>query len=751
MGRVQSEKNMAQKKLNKKDQTRLNEAITMHQNGHSDRAKSLYEKILKKYPRQENALHALGVLLFQSGELDKALQFLSKARLQAPQNPNTHADIGRILWKQAKYPGAIKSLLKACSLQANNLELCLETAQLCYQSGNIDKATEIFSHLIQINPEDNHLKNCLAKCYFDHLEFDQAKELYHQVLNNSATNIASLSNLATIYRHHDQTNNGRELLENAANLLPNNLELKLLLVTYLIKCDLFESAEKILQALYSQHSKNITLLLLFAKLHYRMYRPFEALKIAKEAYHYAPDDISVLTMLGAIYAENRNTQKADTFYAKALLKTPSSLIAHSYRAFNANYLDDINTQELYALQLKAAQAYSAQLNTSVENSYAKNLSPQRRLTIGYISPDLHSHSVSFFFAPILKQHNPEKFKVICYSDSSKRDQVNKELRQLAHQWHDIGGISDHGVKNLIQKEGVDILVELAGYTANHRLGLMALKAAPIQISYLGYCNSTGLDAIDYRISDIYADPPGNSEQFCSEQLLRLPGGFLCYDPPADFPEVSVLPAEKQAYIRFGSFNALAKLSPRSIRLWAKIMAEIPSACLTIKTKGLDNPQIQDKLLQDFQTLGIESHRIKLFGFAINMTSHIVEYNHIDIALDSIPYNGTTTTLEALWMGVPVVGLAGDRHASRVGSSIMNYIGLPELIGQNEKDYVRIAVELATNMTKLKSLRSGMRRRLQNSCLTSARRISSEIEMQYRQIWEKYCSRHEYGTEDNTDA
>jgi predicted O-linked N-acetylglucosamine transferase (SPINDLY family) len=309
---------------------------------------------------------------------------------------------------------------------------------------------------------------------------------------------------------------------------------------------------------------------------------------------------------------------------------------------------------------------------------------------------------------------------------------------LADGWRYIGSLDDERACAIIQADAIDILVDLSGHTAGNRLPLFTHKPAPIQVTYLGYPDTTGIDAINYRLTDEWADPPGHTEEFHTEKLVHLPDGFLCYQPPRPCPQVSPPPMLRDGIVTFGSFNNLAKVSRTLVGHWAAILTAVPYSRLLLKSKGLSANGSREQMRQQFRDHGINAERIELVGWTSDRIDHMNLYRKVDIALDTFPYNGTTTTCEALWMGVPVMTLAGPVHVSRVGSSLLHAVGLTEMIAQSPSEYVRKAVALAGDTLRLASLRSTLRDRMQASPLTDAQRIAGAVEAAFRNMWQHIC-------------
>jgi protein O-GlcNAc transferase len=495
----------------------------------------------------------------------------------------------------------------------------------------------------------------------------------------------------------------------------------------------------------------------------------EAIKLFKKAIQYAPDSPEAYANLGSAYASKGQFYQAiaeckraltvdpafDGVYAliglwlskvgqnkealealqQAINKRPHDRWVFSLYLLIANYSDILDKHSLF----KAHQKWYSKF--FIHHNMAQDIGTQKHqhkpLNIAYVSADFRHHSVAFFIEAILKGHNRTKFKVFVYSNNSKDDQLTQRLKKSVDAWHSIIALNDTETCNLIRNDKIDILVDLSGHFGGNRLPVFAQKPAPIQITYLGYPNTTGMDVMDYRITDSISDPVNITDDFYSESLIRLNNGFLCYTPPDNSPDIpEEPPCVRNDVITFGSFNNLAKLSPTTIRLWATILRSIPDSQLVLKSKAFEDPQVNQYLYQQFEAHDIRQERIKLHAYAENFTQHMALYNEIDIALDTFPYNGTTTTFEALWMGVPVVSLAGETHLSRVGMSILTILELNNLIAENEADFIDAAQQLATNITLLSQYRNELRTRLQSSPLMDRIAFVNKLETAYMSIWEK---------------
>lgn len=360
-----------------------------------------------------------------------------------------------------------------------------------------------------------------------------------------------------------------------------------------------------------------------------------------------------------------------------------------------------------------------------------------RLRIGYVSADFRMHSVAIFFYNILKYRDRRRFEVYCYSSTPAEDYMTMKLRLFSDYWREIQHVPNDEVARRIERDGVDILVDLNGHTAGNRLPLFSCKPAPIQCTYLGYPNTTGLNEMDYRITDEETDPTGTTEHLHSEELVRLPNGFLTYSRHlASTPVTMYREPHPTRHYTFTCCNNIFKINDRVIETWSQILKRLPDARLLVKAHNLDNREILDRYASKFSRHGVGRGQIHLMN-TLDADEHQNLYNHTEIALDPFPYNGTTTTCDALWMGVPVLTLAGDRHAGRVGTSILTRIGLTDWIAADEQDYIDKAVRFACDKAYLRSLRHDMRKKLRNSPLMRPAVVTRDLESAFLGMWQRH--------------
>ena len=441
--------------------------------------------------------------------------------------------------------------------------------------------------------------------------------------------------------------------------------------------------------------------------------------------------------LGLILRQLGKFEEAMESFKRAIQAQPAGLSFMQNLISTMNYMPHMECGEIF----NAHQKFGQQLELASKPFAARPIGISetehaRRLRIGYVSPDFKQHAVAHFIEPVLANHQKDGFEIFCYSNNPIVDATTRHLQSLVPHWRDITGMTDQEAAQKIRDDGIDILVDLAGYTNLNRLMIFTLKPAPVQATWIGYPNTTGLSRMDYRITDTLSDPIGQTDSLHTEKLARLPDCFSCFAPPKESPEVGALPARNNGEIMFGSFNNLTKINDHVIATWARILVRMPGSRLTLKYKSLKTDSMQELVYAEFAKHGVTRDRLVFLSQTDSKMEHMSQYNCIDIGLDPFPYNGTTTTCDALWMGVPVITLAGRSHVGRVGVSQLTNIGLPELIGHNEDDYVDIAVALANDLPRLAALRSGLRERLRASPLMDAPRFTRNLEAAYREMFKR---------------
>jgi protein O-GlcNAc transferase len=663
-----------------------------HVAGRLPEAEAIYRQLLAENPRHADALHLLGVIAHQVGQHDLAIEMISQAIRLNPSAADYHSNLGEA------YKGA----------------------------GKIDRAIESYRAAIKMNRAFIDPYNNLAVTLQNINRMDEALATLRAGLAIQPDHPGALSNLGITLTHLGRTDEAIAAFLKAVTLDPS----------------------------YAEGYSNLGVLYL------GQWRFAEAIAALRRAIELRPGHAESHNNLALAYQAEGRIEEAIASFRRAIELKPGYVLAHSNLLLALHYDPRLtgtlenpagDPRALFNEHVIWNQRYAAAL--SQPRTYDNDRDADRRLRIGYVSGDFRQHSVAFFIEPILAGHDRKSVEIFCYSGVRTPDAFTERLKRHADHWIGAFATSDEELAIRIAADRIDILIDLTGHTASNRLGLFARKPAPIQITYLGYPDTTGLTTMDYRITDQWADPPalsevaaatesrepGSGDEFYTERLIRLPRTAWCYRAPKSSPPVNPLPARKTGQITFGSFNTLAKMSDSSVRLWSEILHKTPGSRLMLKASGLQDPDASSRVHQMFAARDIGADRLVLFGRTPSLDEHLRGYHAVDIALDSFSYHGTTTTCDALWMGVPVVTLAGKMHVSRVGISLLSSLGLgDELVAQTPEHYVRIAVELAGDLPRLAKLRAGLRERMKQSPLTDGHGMARELEKTYRELWCNWC-------------
>jgi protein O-GlcNAc transferase len=433
--------------------------------------------------------------------------------------------------------------------------------------------------------------------------------------------------------------------------------------------------------------------------------------------------------LAACAVELGDAHQAIDCYRRMVELDPANPATRSSLLYTLHYSDKQGADSLHREHLEWGRLFCDPLRQHIQ-PHENDRDPDRRLRVGYVSPDLREQTVTKFISCAIEHHDRQNFEVFCYSDAEKPDAVTGRIKSWSEHWRHTRGQSDETMDRLIRSDGVDILVDLRGHAADNRLTLFARKPAPVQINMVGYFNTTGLSAMDYRLTDRHMDPPGKTEHLNTEKLIRLEPSCWCYSPEPDAPEVAESPAVKNGYMTFGSLNKVVKISEPCAELWAAVLDAVPSSRLLLSASGDAVPAARQRLA----AMGLPVERLILVDKTRTSREYLERLNQIDIALDTFPFNGITTTCDGLWVGVPCVSLAGQTSVSRAGKSILHACGLGELTADTPEHFVRIAADLANDLTRLRDLRLGMRRRLLASALMDHRGFAAKLEAAYRGMW-----------------
>jgi predicted O-linked N-acetylglucosamine transferase (SPINDLY family) len=427
-------------------------------------------------------------------------------------------------------------------------------------------------------------------------------------------------------------------------------------------------------------------------------------------------------------------------YRQAIALRPQASMLQSNLCYAMHFDPAISPDEIAMEHRLWDTAHARPLRNTIR-AHANSRDPDRPLRIGYFSPDMREHPVIKFFLPLIENHDRSNFKVFCFPDAANPDKITDRIRAASDGWRDITTVRDQQAAEMIRQDQIDIFVDLAGHTSGNRLALFARKPAPVQVTWLGYPDTTGLSTIDHRFTDAYADPPGATEKWHTETLVRLPDTAWCYSPLDNNDPIAPGPLQRGRPVTFGSFNNISKLSDATLKLWARLLCVVPDSRLILKGKSLSDPVARKRILDILLSNSVAGDRIDLRGFEQSHASHMSLFSEMDIALDPFPYHGTTTTCDTLWMGVPVITLAGKTHVMRVGVSLLNNVGLSDLVAENEEQFVQIAAKIAGDRARLAALRSTLRPTMCDSVLMNAPRFARNVENAFREMWRTWCSKN----------
>jgi len=677
----------------------LQRAISHHQAGQIEEAKKLYLDILRQNPNQAQALNFLGLVAQQTGEYSRAIKLAKKAVAIEP-DARFFSNLGTAYRAEHKFEQAAEAFQQALKIDPSLIEAQFNLAGLYLDHGRNQEAITWFRKVISLKPTMLPAHEGLGQAFLNLDNFTEALSCVESALRMSPSSISAMTNKGLALQGLGQFPEAREVYDKILEIDPQQAE----------------ALNNIGNVLVGQ-----------GELH-------QSISYYQRAVQAKPDFVQASINLAWVLIQNGLQREAEDCFKEIIALAPSQVHIYSDFLFNLNYNPDMSPREHFEAAHGWWRNYTNKFPAALsppKRSGAKHLtalrSSKKHLRLGFISPDFRKHAVTTFLTSLIAELASTDIKVFCYAEVNTRqeDETSKLIKKLAHSWYMTCGKDDSTVAKRIKEDKIDILIDLAGHSAYNRLEVMAQKPAPIQASWLGYVNTTGLPVIDYRITDAIADPPG-SEKFHSEKLVRLPNGFFCYAPPEKSPPISALPAISAGHITFGSFNNLAKINSQVILVWANILKQLPEANLLIIAAPFSDNFIKAHFAELFLDQGIDRKRLLLLP-TLPMQEYLELYNKVDIALDPFPHNGHTISCHTLWMGVPVITLRGDRYAGRMGASLMTRAGLSDLIAEDKKQYVNIAVNLAKSTENLDKLRQGMRARLLASPICDAQQFACDFQ------------------------
>jgi predicted O-linked N-acetylglucosamine transferase (SPINDLY family) len=668
-------------------QTTLAQAMQLHQGGFLAQAEAVYRQILSTHARHIDALHLLGVLCVQSARADEGVTLIQQAVQLNGMVPAMQSNLGNALMAAGRPLEAVAAYNKAIAQQPGYADAHCNKGNALRQLRRLPQAIAAYEQAIALNPQLpeawSNRGNALSDLH-RHAEavssFDQALGLrpaYPEAWSNRGAALSELGQIEEALKSYAQALSLQpgypEALNNQGNTLREAGQLE-------------ASAASFREALSA--------------------RP-----------HY-PD---ALSNLGVTLQDLGQQGDAIAALREALAQQPEHVRARSNLLFSLSFAPDCSPQTY----LNEARAFGQRAMARVQAAAAPaapwlclpGAGTDRPLRVGFVSGDLRHHPVGFFLEGLLNHLDPAKVQAVAFSTRAQQDALGQRLQARWVGWHVIGGLDDAAAAALVREQAIDVLVDLAGHTAGNMLGVFAHRPAPVQLSWLGFLASTGLPTMDGVLADAITVPPGQEGQF-TEQVWRMPVTANCFTPPANSSALSLraLPALSKGHITWGCTQNPAKINEGALQAWGRILQAVPGSRLRMQNKQLDHEAGRQAWLQRLQGQGIDPQRLDMVGSISGREAHLAALGEADIALDTFPYPGITTTCEALWMGVPTLTLAGQSMLSRQGASLMNAVGLSEWVASDVDDYVARAARLASDVNALSDLRQGMRERVQGTAL-----------------------------------
>jgi protein O-GlcNAc transferase len=598
------------------------------------------------------------------------------------------------------------------------------------QAGRFSEAEGLYLQILELQPNHADALHLLGVLASQNGQYERACQLIEKAIASSPRNPNYHRHLGRAFRHRGMADATIAAWQMSILLNPNQPDLLNSLGT-----EWAESGQ--LQQAIVCFRRAITLSPMNHQAHYNLGCALEekgdadqAVACYQRVLEHRPDYYQANNNLGRIFKDKGKLDEAIACYRRAIEADPQFVVAHQNLIFAMNYQPKTTAESLADELRKWNDRFAKPLAGSIV-PLANDRDPNRRLRIGYVSPDFRAHPVArFYIATLLEYHDRNAFEIFCYAEVSKPDAMTARYQAMTDHWRSTTGLSDELMAQLVRDDQIDILVDLALHTANNRLLVFARKPAPVQITMAGYPGSTGLETIDARLTDPYLDPPGVGDEHYSEKSIRMPDTFWC-DPAIETePAVGPLPAYANGYVTFGSLNNFCKVNDLLLARWATVLNGVKNSRLILLAPAGDpSKKVLDLLLAE----GIDSSRIECLGMH-RRPEYLDIYNRIDIGLDTWPYGGHSTSFDSFWMGVPVVTWVGHTVVGRAGLSQLSNLNLPELIGHTPEEYVRIAIELANDLVRLSNLRQTLRGRMKASALMDGRRFVKGIEVVYRELW-----------------
>jgi len=670
-------------------------AVAVHQAGDVVRAEQLYRELLAQSPGHAPTLCNLGVLLVRDGKVDEAKQFYNLALAVSPDHPDAHFNLGNLYRRTNQLREAAAHFTACLNGNPNHASAAFNLGLVIVAAGDIAQAVELFRTAVRLEPQNADAHGRLGDVLVRTGELPEGVAAFRKSVQLKPNDHRWHYNLALALANSGDTSGASEHIQKALKLKPDYAE--------------------------AHNALGLNLETLGRK--------DDALFHYQESVRLKPDLADGWSNLGTNLTEQGRADEAIDCLRESLVHRPFAPPIHSNLCLMLNYSSNVKPEEVLAEHRTWAVRLAGP--TRDRPPVPQPHDPDRRLKIGYLSADFRNHTVSGFIETLLTEHDRTKFEVYAYASVIRQDETTAKLAKLADHVRFVGSRIDELVAEDIKAEGIDVLIDLGGHTAGNRLGIMAQRPAPLQATLFGYPNTTGIPAIDFRITDPVSDPPGTTEHLYVEGLLRLPETAWVYRPPVDAPPVTALPAATSKKFTFGCLNNPAKISDACFATWAKLIQSAPGSRLVLLAG--QSQAGSKRLLDRFMKAGILRDRIELV-MRLPKKDYFEAFQLFDISLDPFPYNGGVTTVDSLWMGVPVLGIAGSSYVSRQGAMVMHSVGLPEFVAESSDDLIRRAKAWMTRRSELAEIRAGLRERVQTSPIADGRGYVRNLETTLRRAW-----------------
>ncbi len=694
-----------------------------------------YLEALKLNPEDPTAHNHLGTLYQAQRKPAEAIECFTQALDLRPNFAEAHRHLGECLQALAQLDEAQAALERSVQLEPNRVDTYCSLGDCLLTQGKLLDAIACFQKAIRLQPEMGAAHYKLAIALFQKGRTPEALSECTKAVQLEPNNVEWLQNQGILLQGLGRRDEARACFERALSINPDAAEGHFNLGSVFQALNLPDEAIAAYEKALRLKPDYVAACNNLAVLYGELAQPDLALEYCKKGLELAP---TMGTFYGnmaiALLAQGR-VDDAITACRRAVELRPDDAAEHSNYLYALNFHPNVPAAKLFAEHTAWAGRH-AELLTAGAPPHSHDRTSDRRLRVGYVSPYFRQHAVNYFVEPILQSHDHEHFEIFCYSDVAMPDTVTARLQSTADQWREVRTKSDDELDRIIREDRIDILVDLTGHIADNRLLVFARKPAPVQVTYLGYQNTTGMMAMDYRLTDERADPPGLTEELHTERLARLPRAFFCYRPSDDAPDVTPLPAIAQGHVTFGSFNNFSKVTPRVVETWLRILGRVSGSRLMIL--AYRGGYLEQHLKGLATKHGIDPSRIELHD-KLPHDAYLRLVGQADIALDPFPFNGHTTTCDSIWQGVPVVMLEGRTYASRFGGSVLANVGMQALIADSVERYMDIAVSLASDLGRLESLRTQLRPRMRASALLDFAGFTRNLEDIYRQMWRTWCA------------